>query len=51
LDFEWAGYDIAKDGRLVVARDAEDKGSGNQINVVLHWFNQMKAKAQYQPHQ
>jgi len=43
---EWSGYDVAKDGRFVVARETEDKGSGSQINVVLHWFDQMKAKVQ-----
>jgi eukaryotic-like serine/threonine-protein kinase len=43
---EWNGYDVAGDGRLVVTRDAEDQGSGNQINVVLHWFDEVKARAQ-----
>jgi hypothetical protein len=40
---EWSGYDLARDGRLLVAREAEDKGTGTQINVVLHWFDEMKA--------
>jgi Tol biopolymer transport system component len=40
---EWSGYDVARDGRLVVTREAEDKGTGTQINVVLHWFDEMKA--------
>jgi Tol biopolymer transport system component/predicted Ser/Thr protein kinase len=40
---EWSGYDIAADGRLVVVRDAEDKGTSTQINVVLHWFDEIKA--------
>jgi hypothetical protein len=40
---EWSGYDVAADGRLVVTREAEDKGSGTQIDVVLHWFDEMKA--------
>ena len=39
----WSGYDVARDGRLVVTREAEDKGTGTQINVVLHWFDEMKA--------
>jgi len=38
----WGGYDVAADGRLVVAREAELNGTGNQINVVLHWFEEMK---------
>ena len=38
----WSGYDIAADGRLVVARDADDKGAGTQINVVLRWFDEIK---------
>lgn len=38
----WNGYDIAADGRLVIARDADDTGNGTQINVVLHWFEEMK---------
>ena len=41
---DWNGYDVASDGRLVVARNAEDKGSGTQINVVLHWFEELKKK-------
>ena len=39
---DWSGYDIAADGRLVVARDADTKGVGSQINVVLHWFDELK---------
>jgi len=38
----WAGYDVAADGKLVVAREADEKGTGTQINVVLHWFEEMK---------
>jgi serine/threonine protein kinase len=40
---DWNGYDLARDGRLLVAREAEKKGMGTQINVVLHWFDEMKA--------
>jgi len=40
---DWSGYDLARDGRLLVARKAEDKGGGTQINVVLHWFDEMEA--------
>jgi Tol biopolymer transport system component len=43
---EWSGYDLARDGRLLVAREAEDKGTGTQLNVVLHWFDEMKAGLQ-----
>ena len=38
----WSGYDVAPDGRFVVAREAEDKPTGNQINVVLRWFDELK---------
>jgi eukaryotic-like serine/threonine-protein kinase len=38
----WAGYDVAADGHLVVAREAEDKATGTHINVVLHWFDELK---------
>jgi eukaryotic-like serine/threonine-protein kinase len=38
---EWLGYDVAPDGRLVVARDASDKAPATQINVVLHWFDEL----------
>ena len=38
----WNGFDIAADGRLIVARDADDKGFGTRINVVLRWFEEMK---------
>jgi Tol biopolymer transport system component len=40
---DWNGYDLARDGRLLVAREAEKKGMGTQINVALHWFDEMKA--------
>jgi len=39
---EWAGYDVAADGRLVVTREAENNGTGTQINVVLGWFEELK---------
>ena len=39
---EWAGYDVAADGRLVVTREAENNGAGTQINVVLGWFEELK---------
>jgi len=42
----WAGYDVAPDGRLVVARDAGDKSPATQINVVLHWFDDLKQDLQ-----
>ncbi len=38
----WSGYDVAADGRFVVAREADAKGAGNQINVVLGWFDELK---------
>ncbi|MGO9126608.1 MAG: protein kinase domain-containing protein [Terriglobales bacterium] len=43
---EWSGYDIAADGRLVVAREADNNGTGTQINVVLHWFEELKRESQ-----
>jgi hypothetical protein len=39
---DWSGYDPATDGRLVVAREADNKDTGTQVNVVLHWFEEMK---------
>jgi hypothetical protein len=39
---EWGGYDVAPDGRLVVAREADAKGTGSAINVVLEWFDELK---------
>jgi serine/threonine-protein kinase len=39
---EWGGYDVAPDGRLVVAREADAKGTGSAINVVLGWFDELK---------
>ncbi|MFY9559943.1 MAG: protein kinase [Terriglobales bacterium] len=41
---EWSGFDVARDGRFVVVREAEAKGSGTQLNVVLNWFGEMKAR-------
>jgi Tol biopolymer transport system component/tRNA A-37 threonylcarbamoyl transferase component Bud32 len=38
----WSGLDITADGRFVVTRDADSNGSGNQINVVTGWFEEMK---------
>jgi serine/threonine protein kinase/Tol biopolymer transport system component len=43
---DWAGYDVAADGRFVVAREAVQKGGGTQINVVLHWFDELKHSQQ-----
>ncbi len=42
----WTGYDVAPDGRLLVVRDATDKASGTQINVVLHWFEELEQEQQ-----
>ena len=39
---DWAGYDVAADGRFLVARDADTNGAGTQINVVLNWFEELK---------
>jgi eukaryotic-like serine/threonine-protein kinase len=39
---DWGDYDVASDGRLLSARDVEEKGAGTQINVVLHWFEELK---------
>jgi eukaryotic-like serine/threonine-protein kinase len=41
---DWSGYDVAHDGRLLVAREVGEKSSGAQINVVLHWFDEMEAR-------
>jgi serine/threonine protein kinase len=38
----WSGYDVAADGRFVVAVEAEDKVTGSQLNVILHWFEELK---------
>jgi Tol biopolymer transport system component len=42
----WSGYDVAPDGRFVVTREADISGSGNQINVVLDWFEELKKEQQ-----
>lgn len=41
----WSGYDVAANGRIMVARDAEQTASGTQINLVLRWFDELKKKA------
>jgi hypothetical protein len=38
----WSGYDVAADGRFVVAVEADDKVTGSQLNVILHWFEELK---------
>jgi hypothetical protein len=38
----WNGYDVAADGRFVVAIEADDKATGSQLNVILHWFEELK---------
>jgi serine/threonine protein kinase/Tol biopolymer transport system component len=43
---DWSGYDVAADGRFVGAVDADNKGSGSQINVVLHWVDELKQEVQ-----
>jgi Tol biopolymer transport system component len=38
----WSGYDVAADGRFVVAVEADDKVTGSQLNVILNWFEELK---------
>jgi serine/threonine protein kinase/Tol biopolymer transport system component len=38
----WSGYDVAADGRFVAAVEADDKTTGSQLNVILHWFEELK---------
>ncbi|MGA2845691.1 MAG: protein kinase [Candidatus Acidiferrales bacterium] len=38
----WSGYDVAADGRFVVAVEADDKATSSQLNVILHWFEELK---------
>src|ERR1700735_671207 len=38
----WSGYDVAADGRFVVGVEADDKATGSQLNVILHWFEELK---------
>ncbi len=33
---------MAADGRLLVTREAENNGTGSQINVVVGWFEELK---------
>ena len=40
----WGGYDVAPDGRIVAVREAEN--TGTEINVVLHWFEELKREPQ-----
>ena len=41
-----SGYTVAPDGRLVAVRQADVPGTENQINVVPHWFEDLKREAQ-----
>jgi Tol biopolymer transport system component len=41
-----SGYTVAPDGRLVAVRQADVPGTENQINVVPHWFEDLKKEAQ-----
>ena len=36
------GYDVAPDGRFVMARAEESAGGTQQINVILNWFEELK---------
>ncbi len=40
----WENFDVARDGRLLVTREAADKSGGTQINIVLHWFDELRQK-------
>jgi hypothetical protein len=42
---DWAGYDVGRDDRFVFARDADVVAGSAHINVVLNWFEELKAKA------
>ena len=39
---DWSGFDVAPDGRLLVSLEAASNGAGNQINLVLGWFEELK---------
>ena len=41
-----SGYTVAPDGRLVAVRQTDVPGTENQINVVPHWFEDLKKEAQ-----
>ncbi len=42
---QWSEYDVAPDGRLLVARDADNaEGAGININILPHWFDTLKGK-------
>ena len=41
-----SGYTVAPDGRLVAVRQADVPGTEDQINVVPHWFEDLKKEAQ-----
>jgi len=41
---QYGGYDVAADGRFVVAREADSTGGDAHFNIVLHWFDELKKK-------
>ena len=38
------GYDVAGDGRFLVVEAAETETGPRQIQVVLNWFSELKAR-------
>jgi serine/threonine protein kinase len=42
---EWTGYDVGRNDKFAVARDVDVEAGSAHINVVLNWFEELKAKA------
>jgi len=38
-------YDVAPDGRLLMVRENPQTATATQLNVVLHWFEELKQRA------
>ena len=40
-----AGYDVDSEGRRFIMTQENAAGPGTQLNVVVNWFEELKAKA------
>jgi hypothetical protein len=40
------GYDVARDGRIVISEGADPSQASGQMNVVINWFEDVKSRMQ-----
>jgi hypothetical protein len=39
-----AGYDVARDGRIIISEGPDPSHATGQMNVVINWFEDVKSR-------